>query len=354
MQAQSSIVDRGAFINGRAVEEFEESFADFCGRRACVGVASGLDALKLALIALGIEKSAGVLVPAMTFIATFEAVVQAGGVPIPVDVSADDCAMNVDAATAAVDHHTAALLPVHLYGQMADMVALGKLARAKNLFMIEDACQAHGARRDGVAAGAASDAGGFSFYPSKNLGAWGDAGALVTDRLELAATVRALREHGQSEHYYHSHVGFTSRLDALQAVVLSEKLQHLARWNASRAKAAAHYSELLHGVGDLRLPCVVERSEHVWHLFTIRTRNPSALSEFLGQRGIASGRHYPQPPHLSQAFQYLGHRPGAFPVAESIASETISLPLFPGITEAQLDSVVDGIQAYFADGRRSS
>jgi dTDP-4-amino-4,6-dideoxygalactose transaminase len=217
--------------------------------------------------------------------------------------------------------------------------------------LVEDACQAHGARRDGLSAGSTSDAAAFSFYPAKNLGAWCDAGALVTDSLDVARRVTALREHGEVSRYESRFVGYTARLDAMQAVVLSEKLTHLDSWNAQRASVASWYSTALQGVGDLVLPRVVEGSEHVWHLYTVRTRAPADLSAFLAERGISTGRHYPAPPHLSDAFEYLGHRNGEFPVAEAIGRETLSLPLYPGIGEAQVTTVADGVRAYFADGR---
>jgi dTDP-3-amino-3,4,6-trideoxy-alpha-D-glucose transaminase len=228
--------------------------------------------------------------------------------------------------------------------------ALAELARARDLVLIEDACQAHGARRDGVGAGAAGAAAAFSFYPSKNLGAMGDAGALVTDEPGIAATVRALRQHGETSRYRSQYQGYTARLDAIQALVLSHKLPHLRGWNEARADAAARYLEGLAGVGDLRLPAVVTGAVHVWHLFTVRTGDPARLAAFLEQRGIATGRHYPEPPHLSAAFRDLGLSVGAFPVAEAIARETLSLPLYPGITEAQIATVVQGVRAYFAGG----
>jgi dTDP-4-amino-4,6-dideoxygalactose transaminase len=348
---QSALVDRGAFINGQAVSEFEESFARYCLRDLCVGVASGLDALRLALLALDIGPGDSVIVPAMTFVATFEAVAQVGATPIPVDVVEADCGMAPDAAAAAIDGRTTTILPVHLYGQMADMRRLTSLAVSKGLSVVEDACQAHGARRDGVVAGSASDAAAFSFYPAKNLGAWGDAGALVTDRPEVADTVKALREHGQVSRYQSSFIGYTARLDAMQAVVLSEKLAHLDDWNLQRTVTASAYMAALAEVGDLVLPQVVEGSQHVWHLYTIRTRDPGALATFLAERGIGTGRHYPEPPHLSKAFAYLDRCRGEFPVAEAIARETLSLPLFPGIDEGQVGTVVEAVRAYFADGR---
>jgi dTDP-3-amino-3,4,6-trideoxy-alpha-D-glucose transaminase len=344
------LLDAGAFINGPAVESFEREFAAACGRRIAIGTASGLDALTIGLRTLALEEGDEVIVPAMTFVATFEAVVHAGGRVVVVDVNEDDACMDPAAAAAAVSTRTRFLLPVHLYGQMADMRALTALAEDRGLAILEDACQAHGAERDGLKAGAAGAAAAFSFYPSKNLGAMGDAGALVLDDDEVAATARALREHGQTRSYHSDHVGLTSRLDTLQALVLARKLPLLDAWNGERARAAAFYHEALHGVGDLQLPAAVEGSKHVWHVYQVRTSDPEALGSYLGGRGIGTKRHYPEPPHLSAAFAELGYPAGAFPVAEAIASETLSLPLFPGITEDQLQAVVDAVQAFFAGG----
>ena len=346
----SALMDTGGFVNGPLVERFEAVYAAAVGRRHCVGVASGLDALRLALIALGLEPGAEVIVPAMTFVATFEAVVQAGGRPVVVDVTEVDANMDVDAATDAVGPATFALLPVHLYGQMADVRALGALAEERRLVLVEDACQAHSARRDSIQAGAAGTAAAFSFYPSKNLGAMGDAGAFVTDDEACAATVRALRQHGERSRYRSALVGYTARMDALQAAVLTHKLAFLDGWNEDRRRAAAFYSEALEDVGDLRLPTVNAGAEHVWHLYTVRTAHPVALAEFLEARGVMTGRHYPEPPHLSAAFSHLGHGAGSFPIAEAIARETLSLPIYPGIGEPELARVVDGVRAFFRRG----
>jgi dTDP-4-amino-4,6-dideoxygalactose transaminase len=349
----SALMEAGGFVNGPRVESFESAYADYVGRRHCVGLASGLDALRLGLVALGLEPGAEVIVPAMTFVATFEAVVQAGGRPVVVDVESD-ANMDVDAAAAAVGGKTFAVLPVHLYGQMADVQALGALAESRDLVLLEDACQAHGARRDGVGAGTAGAAAAFSFYPSKNLGAMGDAGAFVTDDETCASTVRALRQHGERSRYRSDLIGYTARMDAVQAVVLERKLPFLDRWNEERREAASFYTAELGDVGDLRLPTVHADGEHVWHLYTIRTADPVALASFLEARGVMTGRHYPEPPHLSHAFAHLGHREGAFPVAEAIARETLSLPLYPGIREQELAAVVEGVLEFYRRGDRSS
>ena len=346
----AELIDTGLFVNGPKVEEFEHEFAASCGRTACVGVASGLDALRLALLAFGLKRGEEVVVPAMTFVATFEAVVQAGGRPVVVDVREDDVGMDVEAAAAACTERTRFLLPVHLHGQMADVRALRALAGQQDLVVVEDACQAHGAERDGIRAGAAGNAGAFSFYPSKNLGAFGDAGALVLDDEKVAAVVRALREHGEMGKYESVRVGYTARLDALQALVLSRKLPLLEGWNAERRNAADVYAEALEGKGDLRLPKPVDGATHVWHVYAIRTSDPISLAAFLAERGIATSRHYPQAPHLSRAFEHLGLSAGSFPVAEAVARETLSLPIFPGISEEQLEAVVGAVSEYFARG----
>jgi dTDP-4-amino-4,6-dideoxygalactose transaminase/DNA-binding CsgD family transcriptional regulator len=342
------LIDSGAFINGPEVEAFELAMAQYVGTRYCVGVASGLDALRLGLHAAGLEPGEEVVVPAATFAATFEAVSQAGGVPVAADISDVDYGLDPDAAEAALTGRTRFLMPVHLYGQMADLERLSQLCVRRDLELIEDACQAHGATRDGVPAGSAGLAGAFSFYPAKNLGAMGDAGALTTDDEELAASVRSLREHGQRQKYRHEQAGYTARLDTIQAIVLLRKLPLLERWNDERRALALFYETALAGVGDLRLPQVVPGSVPVWHLYVVRTGDPAALAAFLQNRGIASGRHYPELPPLSPAYAYLGHSPGAFPVAEALAREGLSLPIFPGMTESQVERVAGAVASYFA------
>jgi len=337
------LIDSNAFTNGPAVGAFEEAFAAYCKRAACIGVASGLDALRLALIAAGLEPGDEVLVPANTFIATLEAVSQAGGTPVPVDVSETDLNMDVDAARAAITQRTRFVMPVHLYGQLADMRGHAELG----LPIIEDACQAHGATRDGATAGELGLAAAYSFYPGKNLGAFGDAGALVCDDEELVASVKALREHGQRAKYDHQLVGYTARLDTIQAIVLSHKLPLLDGWNGQRRAAAALYSAALEGVGDIEPPPVAPGSDPVWHLYVIRTADPQALALHLRDRQIGSGFHYPEPAHLSKAYRSLGHPAGSFPVAEEAAGRVISLPIFPGITESQIEAVADGVRSYF-------
>lgn len=342
------LIDAGDFTNGAAVEEFEHAFARYGGRRECVGVASGLDALRLALLGTELAPGEGVILPAATFAASFEAVLQAGGTPVVVDIADEDYGIDVAAVDRSADRATH-VMPVHLYGQLADGQSLAAIAERSGLTVIEDACQAHGASRSGARPGDLSRAAAFSFYPSKNLGAMGDAGALVTDDAELAAKVRALRVHGETRKYHHEHVGYTARLDTMQAIVLLEKLELLDEWNRLRSAAARFYSEALADVdGALVLPRTAPDSEPVWHLYVIRTPDPESLARFLGERGIQTGRHYPEPVHLAPAYRHLGYGPGDFPVAESLAREGLSLPLYPGITEAQLQAVCEGISKYFA------
>jgi dTDP-4-amino-4,6-dideoxygalactose transaminase len=340
-------LDKGDFLNGEAVGEFERQFAEFVGRTHCVGVSSGLDALRLSLLASAVNRGDGVIVPAGTFAATFEAILQAGGRPIVVDVSDEDYNLDVRQVETAAAAGAACVLPVHLYGQMADMRAVARIAEQHGLAIVEDACQAHGASRDGLSAGQASVAAAFSFYPSKNLGAMGDAGALVTDDGELASRARALRVHGETRKYHHEYVGYTARLDTIQAIVLVEKLPLLAEWNRQRQAAARFYSKALSGIDGLRLPATSAESVHVWHLYVVRVSDPERLAEFLAERGIQTGRHYPEPVHLSPAYRDLGFAAGDFPVAEALAGEALSLPLYPGIAEEQLEWTCEAVRDYF-------
>jgi dTDP-4-amino-4,6-dideoxygalactose transaminase len=271
-------------------------------------------------------------------------------VPRVADVDETSWGLDPEAAEAALTTRTRAVLPVHLYGQLADMRRLRALARQKALLVVEDACQAHGAERDGLRAGAVGDAAAFSFYPSKNLGAIGDAGALTTDDADVASEVRALREHGQSVKDTHQRVGYTARLDTLQAAALLRKLPLLVGWNEERRAAALFYLEALAGVGDLLLPPVAAASRPAWHLFVVRTAAPERLAAYLRDRGVATGRHYPEPVPYQPAYRCLGHRRGTFPVAEELARTCLSLPLFPGISGEQLETVAEAVRGYFRDG----
>jgi dTDP-4-amino-4,6-dideoxygalactose transaminase len=347
LRAVAAVADSGNFVLGPEVDRFERAFAEYCGAKRGVGVASGLDALRLALLAARPEPGDEAIVPANTFVATFEAITQAGCRPVVVDVTEADYNLAVDAAEAAITERTRFVVPVHLYGQMVDVEALCGLAKRHRVVIVEDACQAHGARRAGHSAGTIGIAGAFSFYPAKNLGAWGDAGAVITNDDDFADRVRALRHHGQQVQRRHEIQGYTARLDTIQAAVLLQKLPFLDEWNARRAATAGYYSAALDGVGDVRLPPVPNGSEPVWHVYPIRTSSAERLERFLAKQGIGSGRHYPEPPHLSSAYASLGYRQGSFPVTEALADELVSLPIFPGITEAELERVVRTVRVFF-------
>jgi dTDP-4-amino-4,6-dideoxygalactose transaminase len=350
LAAVEALIRSGSFINGPAVRQFENAFAQYVGADFCIGVASGLDALRLALLAYGLEPGDQVIVPAHTFVATLEAVTQAGGIPVPVDIHHTDYTVDIRALQATISPRTRFVVPVHLYGQLADMRALTRLCAPTDIIVLEDACQAHGADRDGVRAGVGGHAAAFSFYPGKNLGALGDAGALVTTDATVAARVNALREHGQREKYRHDEPGYTSRLDTIQAIALLLKLPRLEAWNEQRRVIAASYAELLDGVGDLVLPGVPIGSNPVWHLFVIRTQHRRELHEFLLEHEIGVSRHYPQAVHLTKAYAGLGYRAGAFPIAEALAEQGLSLPMFPGMTAADVEKVAGCIRRYF-DGK---
>jgi dTDP-4-amino-4,6-dideoxygalactose transaminase len=343
------MIDSACFINGSRVTEFEQAFAWYCAAPWCVGMASGMDALRIALASLQVDPGSEVIVPANTFVATVEAIEQTGLTPVLVDAADRDYNCDVRAVAAAITSRTSVIVPVHLYGQMADMRPLLALARRHGLYVVEDACQAHGAERDGLRAGSGGDLGAFSFYPGKNLGAMGDAGALVGGDRGLAERAAALREHGQTAKYLHELVGYTARLDALQAAVLLRKLPLLDAWTAERRQVAMRYVDGLAGVGDLRLPPVPAGSEPVWHLFEIRTSRRSQLAAFLAQREIQTGLHYPTPVHLTPAFAHLGHAVGEFPVCEQLADQLLSLPIYPGLGNERVDIVVQSIREFFGD-----
>jgi dTDP-4-amino-4,6-dideoxygalactose transaminase len=343
------VIDSGCFTNGSRVTEFEQAFAQYCAAPWCVGMASGMDALRIALQALAVDPGSEVVVPANTFVATVEAIEQAGLTPVLVDAAERDYNCDVRAVSSAITSRTSVIVPVHLYGQMADMRPLLSLAQRHRVRVLEDACQAHGAERDGLRAGASGDLGAFSFYPGKNLGAMGDAGALVGADRGLAERAAALREHGQTAKYLHELVGYTARLDALQAAVLLRKLPLLDGWTAQRRRAAMRYVDGLTSVGDLRLPPVPAGSEPVWHLFEIRTSWRNELAAFLAGRGIQTGLHYPTPVHLTPAFAHLGYRAGDFPVAEQLSDQLLSLPIYPGLDDGHIDLVVQSICEYFGD-----
>ena len=333
-----------AFIKGAAVEAFERDYAAFTGVAHCVGVANGTDAVELALRAAGVTAGAEVIMPANTFVATAEAVVRAGARPAFADVDPDHLLLDPKALETVLGPETRAVLPVHLFGQLAPMAAISEVAAQKDAVIIEDAAQAHGATQGGRPAGSFGLLAGVSFYPGKNLGAYGDAGAVLTESAEHARQVRLLGDHGSERRYEHVVIGFNSRLDAFQAVVLRARLRRLAAGNEARRQAARRYSELLADVPGVTLPTTAPGNENVWHLYVIRVPGRDHVLRSLQDEGIQAAIHYPVPVHLQPAFRYLGYGPGDFPVAEAAASQLLSLPLYPQITEEQQVRVVDSVR----------
>lgn len=332
------VLSTGAYVGGPDVAAFEREYADYLGVGHCIGVANGTDAIELALRALGVGAGDEVVLPANTFIATAEAVVRAGGVPVLADVDDEHLLLDPESAAAAVGPRTRVLLPVHLFGQTAPVERLLPLAADRGLLLVEDAAQSQGARRHGRTAGSFGAAAATSFYPGKNLGAYGDAGGVLTDDEDVARRVRLWANHGSSVKYRHDQLGVNSRLDTLQAVVLRAKLARLEQWNAQRRAAADRYDVLLADVEGVRLPGRLAGNEDVWHLYVVRVADRDAVLARLNAAGIGAGIHYPVPVHLQPAFAGLG-APGDFPVAEAAAQQILSLPLFPGITAEQQERV---------------
>ena len=346
--AIQKVVKQGDFILGKDVEAFEREFASYCGAKYAAGVSSGTDALRLILVAMGIGESDEVIVPANTFIATALAVSFAGAKPVLVD--ADPKTLNIDVTKieSSITKKTKALMPVHLYGNPADMDKINKIALKHGLKVVEDACQAHGAASGGKKTGSLSAAAAFSFYPAKNIGAFGDAGAVVTDDIAVYEKLMLLRNYGSRKKYEHDIIGFNSRLDTIQAAVLRAKLPNLDKWNDSRRAAAKIYRELLSGINGLTLPPEdAPGTKQVYHLFVIRTKERDRLRDYLKSRDIDTGIHYPIPIHLCPAYSGLGHKAGSFPVTEKLAAEVLSLPMFPFMTEEELKYVSSEVRSFF-------
>jgi len=333
---------------GPNVKAFDQEFAAFCGAKHAIGVGSGTDALQLVIRALGISSGDEVITVSHTFFATVEAILYSGARPILVDVDEKTFNMDIAAAAQAITPRTKAIMPVHLYGRTIDMKPLLALAKDRGLQVIEDACQAHGAMLDtGGRAGNAGNASAFSFYCSKNLGAYGEAGSITTNDDALAAELRSLREHGQSTRYYHPVVGYNARLDEIQAAILRIKLRKLPEWNARRQAIARHYNEQFAG-SSVITPEIPAGGRHVFHVYAIRVpaakRDP--LRQFLSERGIGTGVHYPVPIHLQEASAFLGYRQGDFPVTERLANEVVSLPMYAELTDTQVETVAAAVKEF--------
>lgn len=340
----ASVLERTAFVGGEEVDAFEREFAEFSGVAHCVGVGNGTDAVELALRAAGVGIGSDVILPANTFIATAEAVVRAGAKPVLVDCDPRYQLIDIDAVAAKIDSDTAAVVPVHLFGQLAPLEPLRALLGSSGPLIVEDAAQCQGATQGGAGPATIGIAAATSFYPGKNLGAYGEAGAVLTGDEEIARRIRSLRNHGSEAKYEHPELGFNSRLDTLQAVVLRAKLSRLAAGNAARRNGARRYDALLADLDDVTPPSTLPGNEHVWHLYVVRVPRRKAVLSALHEAGIGAGVHYPIPIHLQGAFRSLGHQPGDFPEAERAASEILSLPLFPEITPEQQQRVVDVLE----------
>ncbi|MDH4202668.1 MAG: DegT/DnrJ/EryC1/StrS family aminotransferase [Phycisphaerae bacterium] len=342
--AIQQVIDQTAFAGGPFVERFEKDFAAFCNCKYAIGCSSGTSALRLALFSLGIGEGDEVITAPNTFIATAEAISACGAKPIFVDIDEKTYNMDPDLLEDAITPKTKAVIPVHLYGQVCEMEKILRVADSHGLFVIEDACQAHGATYKEWPAGSMGDAGCFSFYPGKNLGAYGEAGAVTTNKPELAEKMRMYRDHGQQSKYYHSMVGWNDRMDGIQGAILSVKLQCLAQWNQARRNHAQAYSQRLSEFPDIITPSNPVNGNHVYHIYAIRVRFRDTLMKHLAERGIGCGIHYPVPIHLQKAYRHLGLAEGFFPVAEACAREQVSLPMFPELRPSQIDAVCQAIE----------
>ena len=346
-QAFARVIDSGSYILGPELEGFEEQFATYCGSRQCVGVGNGLDALTIVLRARGIGPGDEVIVPVHTFIATWLAVAQTGAIIVPVDVDPESLLLDPAAAAAACTRATAAVIPVHLYGQAVNPVPFEELAQAHGLAVIGDAAQAHGAFVDSRSVGVLFDATTYSFYPAKNLGALGDGGAIVTDDEAVARSARRIRNYGSRSKYEFTEEGVNSRLDPLQAAFLGVKLQVLDEWNSRRAAHADRYLSELAGVPDLVLPVRPPTgSRYVWHVFCVRHPRRDELRAHLESLGVQTQIHYPTPPHLSAAFAHLDYPPGSFPVSEAAANTVLSLPIGPHLSEGAAQAVIEAVRTF--------
>jgi dTDP-4-amino-4,6-dideoxygalactose transaminase len=351
-RAINQVIDQSAFAGGPFVEEFEESFAAYCGCQHAVGLGSGTDALWLALLACGVGPGDEVITVANSFMATAEAITYTGARPVFVDVDERRYTMDPAGLEAAITEKTKAIIPVHLFGQPAEMDPILRIAREHDLFVIEDAAQAHGAEYNGKKTGTMGDVGCFSFYPGKNLGAFGEAGAVVTNDENLAETIRILRDHGQASKYHHKLIGWNCRMDGIQAAVLKIKLAYLERGNLLRRTHAILYNGLLREVEELITPAEAPKTRHVYHVYAVRTTDRDEMMWNLQEQGIGCAIHYPIPIHLQKAYRDLGYEKGAFPVSERLAREFISLPMFPELSDAQITVVASALKQVFASTHR--
>ncbi len=348
--AIQDIIDRTAFIGGDKLKDFESKFAANCGVKHCIGVGNGTDALFIALKGLGIGAGDEVITAANSFIASSEPISSTGARVVFIDCDPVSYNIDIQKLTDYLDNHTngkvKAIMPVHLYGQIADMSSILKLAEKYNLKIIEDSAQAHFADYNGNKAGSIGDVGCFSFYPGKNLGAYGDAGAIVTNNDELAEKIRMLANHGRMSKYDHEFEGVNSRLDGMQAAVLNVKMNYILDWNKKRLQNALLYKKYLQDLPEIQLPNIPDQGSHVFHLFVVRVKNRQQLQAYLKEKGIASGVHYPIALPNLKAYEWLGHKPEDFPIASQYQNEILSLPMFPELTEEQIIYVCDSLKKF--------
>ena len=344
-QAFSDVYDSYWYVMGEKLQTFEASYAKYNQTKYCVGVSNGLDALILALQALNIGKGDEVIVPSNTYIASVIAITTVGATPVFVEPRIDTYNINPELIEQKITKRTKAIMPVHLYGQACEMDYIMKLAKAYDLYVVEDNAQAHGSSYNGKLTGSFGHANGVSFYPGKNLGALGDAGAVTTNKEETAVKIKALRNYGSHKKYHNDYVGLNRRLDELQAALLSVKLQHLNSWTQERKEIAEAYNEILVG-SNLILPKLASNADHVFHLYVVRTSKREELQEHLNNKGVGTLIHYPIPPHLQKAYKYLGYKKGDFPIAEELANTSISLPLWVGIEKNQLETISNLIKKF--------
>ncbi|HAJ56614.1 MAG TPA: hypothetical protein DCL35_02465 [Candidatus Omnitrophica bacterium] len=349
-RAFGELVKRGDYILGQDVRDFESSFAGFIGTKHALGVNSGTDALFLGLLGLGIGPKDEVIVPTYTYIASAFAITYTGATPVFVDIEEKTFNIDISKIEKAVTSKTRAIMPVHLYGQSADMRPILRIAKKYGLKVIEDAAQAHGAEYHGKKVGCIGDIGAFSFYPTKNLGALGDGGMIVTNDTRLYEKLKKLRDYGRKSKYEHDSMGYNSRLDAVQAIYLNEKLKRLDKWNEKRIQAADIYKKLLKGVGGINLPSEARNNKHIYHVFGIRVKNRDQVLEGLRNCGIEALVHYPVPLHLQDVYKGLGYKQGDFPVAEQVSREIISLPIYPHIKRSQLEYVAKKLKGLVKNG----
>ena len=347
MQSFQETYDANWFVMGKKLEAFEKEYAVFNSTKYAIGVSNGLDALHLALKALNITKGDEVIVPSNTYIATALSASYVGATPIFVEPDANTYNINPANIEAAITSRTRAIMPVHLYGQACDMDAIMAIAKKHSLFVVEDNAQAHGATFNNKITGSFGNANGTSFYPGKNLGALGDAGALTTNDDELAKKIIMLRNYGSEKKYHNEAIGFNMRLDEVQAGFLSIKLKRLNEWTKQRKEIAQQYNDALKNIGDLVLPAVHKDATHVYHLYVIKTKNRDGLQKHLSDNGIGTLIHYPIPPHLQKAYEFLGHKKGDFPIAEELAANCLSLPIWPGMSQEQVNVVAETIKKVF-------